>query len=139
MNTRALVDPTPKNVLLDTVLRTTLLALLLALVAGIPAFAETAEAETAELPTVDEIIDKNVEATGGYEAWKAVKSIRMNGTMRFPNGIEAPFAIYFERPSKVRMDMEMQGMTITQAYDGETGWAVMPMMGQTEPTKLQYS
>jgi hypothetical protein len=37
---------------------------------------------------------------------------------------------------QVRIDFTVQGMTGTQAYDGRSGWQVMPFMGQTEPQAM---
>lgn len=105
-------------------------AVSMALLAGFPAGAET----------VEEIIQKNLEARGGEENWKAVESARMSGTMQMmateAGGLEAPFSIEFKRPDKVRVEFTMQGMTGIQAYDGETGWMVMPFMGKTEPEEI---
>jgi outer membrane lipoprotein-sorting protein len=87
--------------------------------------------------TVDEIIQKNLEAKGGEEAWMAVETARITGTMRMggsaAGAIEAPFTIEFGRPDKVRVEFTMQGMTAVQAYDGTVGWSIMPFMGKTEP------
>ena len=47
-----------------------------------------------------------------------------------------PFTAEFKRPSKVRIEFTMQGMTAVQAYDGEVGWSVMPFLGKTEPEEM---
>jgi outer membrane lipoprotein-sorting protein len=94
----------------------------------------------ASAQTADEIIQKNLEAKGGEEAWLAVKSAKITGTMRMGGGaagaVEAPVVLEFKRPEKVRLEFTMQGMTAIQAYDGEVGWAVMPFMGKTEPEEM---
>lgn len=87
-------------------------------------------------PTLDEILDQNIEARGGYEAWKSIDSAHMTGRMLMGGGIEAPFRLWFKRPDKVRMEFDVQGMTGVQAFDGETGWYVMPFMGKTEPEAM---
>jgi outer membrane lipoprotein-sorting protein len=51
-------------------------------------------------------------------------------------GMEAPFTIYFKQPNKMRMEFELQGMKAIQAYDGESGWSVMPFMGNPDPQKM---
>jgi len=86
--------------------------------------------------TVDEVIAQYIDARGGAEAWEAVETIRMKGLSSFPNGMEAPFTIEFKRPDKIRIENEIQGMTGIQAYDGESGWRVMPFMGKTEPEPI---
>lgn len=86
----------------------------------------------AEDLTVDEIIAKHVETIGGEEAWKAVDSATM--TASFNAGpMAAGVTMVFKRPNKFRMETEFQGMKIIQAFDGEKGWGVMPMMGSSEP------
>lgn len=91
----------------------------------------------AEDLTLDEIVAKNIEARGGAEAWKKVKSARVAATMAMPAmGVEAPFVIEFKRPNMVRVDITMQGMVMTNAYDGEVGWQVMPLMGKPDPEEL---
>jgi hypothetical protein len=92
---------------------------------GVSAFGQTA----------DELIDKNLKALGGADKLKALKSVRMTGKMKF-GPVEAPFTISKSRPEAVRIDFTVQGMTGTQAYDGKTGWAVMPFMGKKDPEKM---
>ena len=86
--------------------------------------------------TADDIIAKNLEAKGGAAKLKAVQSIRMTGKMLIGPGMEAPIALELKRPRSMRMDIAVQGMTITQAYDGTTGWMVNPMSGRTDPEQL---
>jgi hypothetical protein len=93
---------------------------------------------TAPLPaqTVDEIVAKNLKARGGLEKLKAVKSIRMSGKMTVGPGMEAPFIIEMKRPKNVRIEITLQGMTMVQAYDGTSGWAVMPFQGKNDPEPM---
>lgn len=94
---------------------------------------------TAEM-TVEEIVAANIEAKGGEEAWQALETARMTGKMGMVGGaagsIEMPFTVEFKAPDKVRLEFTMQGMTAVQAFDGETGWSVMPFMGKTEPEEM---
>ncbi len=92
---------------------------------GVSAFAQTA----------DELIDKNMKAHGGADKIKALKSVRMTGKMKF-GPVEAPFTLSKARPEAVRIDFTVQGMTGSQAFDGKTGWAVMPFMGKKDPEKM---
>jgi outer membrane lipoprotein-sorting protein len=90
--------------------------------------------------TVEEIVAANLEAKGGEEAWKALTTGRLTGTMRMGAGaagaIEMPFTVEFKKPDKIRLEFTMQGMTAVQAVDGDTGWAILPFMGKTEPEEL---
>lgn len=99
-----------------------LTAVVLALVCALPASAQT----------VDEIIAKNIEAKGGLDRLAAIKTLRMTGTMTVGPGVEAPFVMEFKRPNQMRMDITVQGMTVTQAFNGKAGWMVNPMTGRTE-------
>lgn len=85
--------------------------------------------------TVDEIIAKNIEARGGYDAIKAVESVRFSGFANFGD-TEAPVRMEWKRPKMVRLEFELQGMTMVQAFDGEGGWSIMPFLGKTDPEPM---
>lgn len=103
-----------------------LFALVLALTMGASAYSQT----------VDDLIKKNVDAHGGVEKMKAVKSAQMSGKASFPGGVEAQFSLMKKRPGSVRIEFEMQGMKGIQAYDGQSGWAVNPFQGVKDPQKM---
>lgn len=86
--------------------------------------------------TADDIVAKNTQAKGGREKLKSVQSVRVTGRMTAGPGVEAPFTWEWKRPNKLRLEFTVQGMTGIQAYDGTTGWMVMPFMGKTDPEKL---
>lgn len=86
--------------------------------------------------TADEIIDKHLAAMGGKDKLKAVQSERLTGKMVMGQGMEAPFTLEMSRPNKMRMEFTFQGMTGVQAFDGKTGWSVMPFMGKTDPEAM---
>lgn len=101
------------------------LALAAALLLSLPAMA-------ADL-TVDEILARNIEAKGGKDKLSALKSVRFSGKMALGGGMEAPFTMTKARPQQMRLEFTIQGMTGIQAYDGATGWTVMPFMGKKDP------
>ena len=86
----------------------------------------------ASAQTVDEIIAKSIVARGGEAKLRAVKSVRMTGKIELGPGMEVPMALLLERPDMVRMEFTAQGMTGIQAYDGKTGWSVMPFQGKKD-------
>lgn len=86
---------------------------------------------TLSAQTVDQIIAKYYEAAGGLDKFKAVNAMRITGRMTLGQGMEAPFTRLTKRPKMVRVDFTLQGMTATQAYDGQTAWMFVPFMGQT--------
>lgn len=92
-------------------------------------------ASTASAANLDDVLACNFETLGGLDAIKGVESARLTGTMTM-GPMQAPFTIEFKQPSQVRMEFEIQGMTAVQAYDGETGWAIMPFLGKTTPETM---
>lgn len=107
-------------------LRNSLMGLSLAAALAAPASAQT----------VDEIIAKNVQARGGMDKLKAVQTMKIAGKMTMGPGMEAPFNLEMKRPKNLRMEFVFQGLTGIQAYDGTTGWAVMPFGGRKDPQPM---
>lgn len=103
------------------------------LVCSLVALAALATAASAQ--TADELIQKNIQAHGGLDKIKSVQSMRMTGKI-VGGGMEMPMLMEFKRPTNMRMEFTVQGMTGIQGYDGTTGWAVMPFVGKTEPEKM---
>jgi len=83
--------------------------------------------------TLDEVLAKHYAAMGGLEKIRAVQSARVTGKMMMGQGMEAPFVMEKARPNRFRMEFVFQGMTGVQAYDGKTGWRVMPFLGKKDP------
>ena len=86
----------------------------------------------AQAQTVDEIIAKNIDARGGLERIKAIKTLRTSGEFG-ANGFRAAFVQENKRPGKVREEETVQGMTAIDAYDGKTAWRVSPFEGRKDP------
>lgn len=89
-------------------------------------------AGAAAAQSADELVEKNLQAKGGRDKIKAIKTLRMSGKIALPQGIEGALVLENERPDKLRMDMTLQGMTLVQAYDGKSGWKVNPFMGKPD-------
>jgi hypothetical protein len=86
----------------------------------------------ASAQTADEVIAKNIQARGGLEKLKAVKTLRT--TVKFSDGsFRAEFRQENKRPGKVREEFIIQGMAQIQAYDGKTGWQISPFNGRKDP------
>jgi outer membrane lipoprotein-sorting protein len=98
--------------------------------------AATAFALPMAAQTVDEIIAKNVAARGGEAKLRAVKAVRLTGKVEVGPGMVAPTTMVIKRPGMVRMEFTVQGMTAIQAYDGKTGWGVMPFQGKKDPEPM---
>jgi outer membrane lipoprotein-sorting protein len=105
--------------------------MLIAALAGTLLLAGPAAAQTA-----DDIVSRHLQAQGGVEKLKAVSTVRMTGTMTVGPGMEAPVTLEMKRPNMMRLDFTLQGMTGTQAYDGTSGWSLMPFGGSTAPQPM---
>lgn len=92
-------------------------------------------ASQASAQTVDELIKKNLDAHGGIQKLKAIKSIRATGKIS-QQGLEIPLTIIQKRPAFFRTEVTFQGKTQLAAYDGETGWKIDPFQGTSEPEKI---
>ncbi|MGH9823028.1 MAG: LolA family protein [Blastocatellia bacterium] len=87
---------------------------------------------SAQAQTVDDIIAKYVQARGGMEKLKAVQSTRSTGKMEVGGGLTLPFTVISVRPSKVRIEFTLQGLTGIVAYDGKAGWQLIPFQGKKD-------
>jgi len=83
--------------------------------------------------TADELIAKNIQARGGMEKMKAIKTLRMTGRFEGGGGFTASVGQENERPNLIRQIFTLQGMTAVQAYDGATGWQIQPFGGHKDP------
>jgi len=99
-------------------------------IAAITIFSFSARAQT-----VDEVIAKNVQAHGGMDKLKTVRSLRTQA--KFSQGsFRAEVRQENKRPEKVREEFVIQGMAQIQAYDGKTGWQISPFGGRKDPDLL---
>ena len=85
--------------------------------------------------TAEELVAKNLQAKGGVDKIKAIKSVRMSGDFD-AGGFKATVAEYSKRPAMVREMFTVQGMTQVQAYDGSSGWQISPFGGRKDPELL---
>jgi outer membrane lipoprotein-sorting protein len=51
-------------------------------------------------------------------------------------GMEFPALVYAKPPKMQRVEVNVQGQQIVQAYDGETAWWINPFMGGAEPQPM---
>ncbi len=128
-------------------------AIPLALAASLTA-AETSVARARLSAT--EIVDKNVAARGGLEAWRAVQTMSLIGKLgaggnqraaiQLPNPerrsvkqavlprpaeeVQLPFVMELQRPRKMRFELQFNGQTAVQVFDGAHGWKLRPFLGR---------
>jgi photosynthetic reaction center cytochrome c subunit len=73
------------------------------------------------LPTVDQIFDRYVEATGGSVAHAQVTTLVMKGSMSSSEGWTAPLELDQKAPAKSLSTFELQGQWRT-GFNGTAGW-----------------
>ena len=79
---------------------------------------------------VEELVNGHLEAGGGSAKLKALKSIKLSGKISMPmmmqntsaggSAAEAPVTVEIKKPNLVRMEIDVQGKPLVQAFDGET-------------------
>src|SRR5215467_11426648 len=81
--------------------------------------------------TADEIVAKALQARGGPEKLKSIRSIRITGSV-VTGGESMAFMQLQKRPNKLRRDLSVQGMTLSRGFDGQNGWEKTPVQGNSE-------
>jgi hypothetical protein len=121
------------------------------------ALASDAAAVRAKL-TPAQIVEKNVAARGGLQAWRAVQTMSFAGKMgaggnqrgtlpnpmpteksgkvpmpsRLAEEAQLPFTMEMQRPRKVRIELQFKGQAAVQVYDGTNGWKLRPYLNRLE-------
>src|ERR1039457_3025340 len=84
---------------------------------------------------LDEIVTKHIEAIGGLENWKKIKSMRTEFSMKM-QGAEIKISTVQIDKKASRQDISVMGMTGYRVVKTTEGWNFMPWMGQTKPEAL---
>ena len=75
--------------------------------------------------TVKEIIDKNIELSGGLTNWKLLNSVLLQGKVILGIKDEYPIKIYQQRPNLTKTVITISGKdTAIEGYDGSKGYAM---------------
>src|SRR5262249_527784 len=82
--------------------------------------------------TAEELVAKNLQAKGGLEKMKAIKSLHISGRFEV-GGFKATVGVESKRPEMLRQSFTVQGMSQIQAYDGSSGWQISPFGGRKDP------
>jgi len=101
---------------------------LLAVLVALVCFGGWSQAQTA-----DELINRNIEAKGGLEKMKAMKTLRVEGRFDGGGGFTAIISQENMRPNLYRSTFTIQGMTQVEAYDGTAAWQIQPFGGHKDP------
>lgn len=75
--------------------------------------------------TAKEIIDKNIELSGGLTSWKLLNSVLLQGKVILGVKDEYPIKIYQQRPNLTKTVLTINNKdTAIEGYDGSKGYAM---------------
>lgn len=82
--------------------------------------------------TAAQIVEKNISAKGGLQAWRAVQTISFTGKMDAGGRakVQLPFVLEKKRPGKSRVELQFANDIAVQVYDGVNGWKLRPFLGR---------
>lgn len=89
----------------------------------------------ASAQSLDDILQRHIQARGGLENLKSVNSIRYFGKIS-AGGMEVPIIVEQKRPKSMRVVFTQQGAQGIQAFDGKTGWRIPATPDKREPEAL---
>ncbi|MEP6883297.1 MAG: hypothetical protein ABJC66_00980 [Gammaproteobacteria bacterium] len=120
--------------------RIALMLLLCGQLGGIATAAATAatHAPQAAARTAAEVIERNVAARGGLQAWRKVNTMVWLGHLEragSKEGQQIPFAMQLKRPNLTRFELKQQFDHFTRIFDGNHGWKVRPASDGRPETK----
>lgn len=95
-------------------------------------FSLVAATVTVKAQTLDEVVNKHIDALGGADKLKAIKSLATEGNMSI-QGMSFPFKTWTLNTTAMRIDFDAMGTTNTQVLTANGGWSLMPVQQQTEP------
>jgi hypothetical protein len=85
--------------------------------------------------TLDAIVKKHIEASGGKENWSKIKSLRTTCSMKQGGG-EISIVLCQLDKQAFRQDIEVAGMKGYNFVTKTEGWSFMPFQGQTKPEPM---
>jgi outer membrane lipoprotein-sorting protein len=87
--------------------------------------------------TADEIVKKALDARGGVDKLKAVRSERVTGRISFSREVEGSFVVELKRPLKMHVEISIEGQKVIRVYDGKSsGWMINPLAGTRDAQPL---
>lgn len=112
-----------------------------ALLAGLTMLPITAQENQAKkIEEGNTLLDKWIEAQGGRDNLARIKDSTSSGAMELISmGYSGTLIIYQKEPNKIRMDIEIMGTLISQAFNGETAWMTNPQTGVTEEMSAELT
>lgn len=86
--------------------------------------------------TADEVVNKYLEAMGGKSNLANLKTLKLSCSMEIAPGMKAPINMFFVNNKCMRVEVEVQGMKILSAVDGDSGWSINPMSGKKDAERM---
>jgi hypothetical protein len=62
----------------------------------------------------------------------ALTAIKAGSAAAGPKMIQLPFRMSLQRPNQSRIEIDLQGLTAVQVWDGSAGWKLRPYLGRSE-------
>jgi outer membrane lipoprotein-sorting protein/predicted aspartyl protease len=78
--------------------------------------------QSSKAQTLEEILNKHMQALGGEEALKAERNSIAEVDIIVPGGLTGKVKSYFKYPDKLRTEMDFKVFKQLTIYDGEKGW-----------------
>ncbi len=95
----------------------------------------------AALPSVDEVLNKYVKASGGKEAWEKLKSRVTKGSFEIEAmGVSGGFQSFAKAPNMNAVIVDVPGFgTVQNVFDGTKAWESNPQTGLRELTGAELA
>jgi outer membrane lipoprotein-sorting protein len=68
------------------------------------------------------VLERYIDSMGGRAALERIRSVRLSGTVNYPDGNSHAITVLKKKPDKVRVVLDTGLLRFVQAYDGETAW-----------------
>jgi len=92
----------------------------------------TSPARESPLPTVDEILDRYVQALGGAQAFQKVTSRIAKGSRIGADGVLVPEDVYQKAPNKILTVTTYPDVAFSTGFNGIAGWGSSSKEGQRD-------
>lgn len=81
--------------------------------------------------SVEEIVNRNVAARGGLDAWRKIQTMVWTGRLESPDSPDPmlPFILEQKRPNKTHFEINSMGQRALRIFDGTHGWRARPGKG----------
>jgi len=118
--------------------RLAIVAMGVALAATARGQAPTQAPSAAPLPSVDQILNRYVEAAGGRAAWLKLTSRVTTGTIEVPSAnASGTIELSEKAPDRILSEIRISGILFRQGFDGTVGWSDDPQNGLHEQTGVE--